>query len=242
MALSNWFIVAWDEEGNNILEIPEIEIPAYKNLKGYRIKIHKNWMYIFPSGDKPYNKRIITVYNGKMDLPNIYIETKRGNQNSIYVIITYFTGKKRKMKRIFVIAGYGFKPSGPHIHDLSEELELEPWVGCLPETVTDFKEWVNQILNPELYEDKDWCIEFGMELSGKAKEDIIKELEKNRKVILFKKAICQNQGDIYFNKRLGLEKQFHKVGKEPPRPYFELMLEGMKTDTTKSGTADKNNN
>jgi len=68
-------------------------------------------------------------------------------------------------------------------------------VGCLPETVESFKKWVAKTLKRELEEPP-----------------------------VFKPAISQNQGDIYFSERLGLPKQYQKVGEKPPKAYLGIML------------------
>jgi len=125
MALSNWFIVAWDKEGNNYLEMPKVKI------KGLTIEVIKNYLSIFKR-----NKWILDLYSGEIEGTRFSIKAKRGKQNSIYAIITWFTGiKNTKMHRLYVIAGYTFKDD--------EE------VGCLPSTVEDFKRWIKETLELE---------------------------------------------------------------------------------------------
>ena len=174
MALSNWFIVAWDENGDNYLEVPKVTDGEYT------AEVYKNWIDL-RKGDKP----IATIYSGHITVGRITIHTKKGKQQSICGFIEWFEGEGDNIEThtIYFIAGYTFKDDED--------------VGCLPETIEDFKKWVNRVLKEEYFTEEP---------------------------IKFKPAISQNQGDLFFSKELGLPRQYQKVGEKPPKAYFDIML------------------
>ena len=128
MALSNWFIVAWDKNGDNYLEIPKITDGEYT------VEVYKNWIDV-RNKDKP----IATIYSGHIEIGRITIHTKKGKQNSIYGFIEWFEGEGDNIEThtIYFIAGYAFKDD--------EE------VGCLSETVKDFETWISKVLKEEYF-------------------------------------------------------------------------------------------
>ena len=125
MALSNWFVVAWNKDGDNYLEMPKVKI------KGFTIEVYKNSICLYRR-----EKWLMDIYSGEIEGTSFSIKAKRGKQNSIYAIITWFTGTKNiKMHRLYVIAGYTF------VDDED--------IGCLLSTVEDFKQWVKETLEKD---------------------------------------------------------------------------------------------
>ena len=119
MALSNWFIVMWNTNGESYLDTPEISV------NDYTIEVYKNWIQI-----NYKDKWIMDVLSGSTEGNGFTIQAERGKQQSIYAIIEWMADGK--VNKLYVIAGYTF------IDDED--------VGCLPETVKHFQKWVERTL------------------------------------------------------------------------------------------------
>jgi hypothetical protein len=191
MALSNWFILAWDNDGKPLLEYPPVESEMYK------VRIYKNWLYIYPVGDEPHNKRIVTVYSGKLELHYFTIYAKRGRQGSIYAVVSLMKfdaeDNYHGTENYYYIAGYNY-------NDIPDDYTP---IGCEVETVEDYKKWVKHLNEEELVHLPD-----------------------------FEPAIYQNQGDLIFNRDIGLPKRTYTVGVDKPETTYLGIALGMDEEKT----------
>jgi len=207
MALTNWFIVLWNEYGEpirpgSIVKVGDIKVEIYKN---------KIFLYF-------KDQSIATIWDGHIDVWPIVVSAKRGLQFSVYFMIKWYEEKEDDLSEthyLFGIAGEGYDDHGK-------------WVGCLPETIKDFRDWAFREFNRdllEIIEDEEFLKELSS-LSGKSVEEIREEEKSKLRHIPWKPGRIYNQGDLYFVEALNLPDQYQLEGCDPPRPYFELILLG----------------
>lgn len=207
MALTNWFIVLWNEYGESIRPGSIVKVGDVK------VEIYKNKIFLYYEGQK-----IATIWEGVIEAWPIEISAKRGLQFSVYFMIKWYEKKGDDLSEthyLFGIAGDGYD-------------DLGNWVGCLPETIKDFKDWAFQEFNRDLLEilEDEKFLEQLSRLSGEPVEKIREEERQKLKYIPWKPGKIYNQGDLYFSEALGFPDQYQLEGCNAPRPYFEIMLFG----------------
>lgn len=211
MALSNWFMVAWDEEFDPINYIPKL------TAEGIDLHLRKNWLSLLTfEGEKQQHN--FTVESGTISFYPFNIEASRGPQNSIFFKISKHLEDGTE-KIFYGIAGYGYKK--------------DDWVGCEPETLEKFKEWLEWLENKDDDYFDEQFVQVIAEATDKPIVDLrdeflvyIKEAEEQRFVadIAITEAKCYNQGDIYFAEQFNAIPESSEIGGKQITPFLNESL------------------
>jgi hypothetical protein len=97
MALSNWDLLAINEEGEAIEGIFRSEDAC--------VEIYKNWLYFYKEGEKGFN---ITLYNGNLECGNLNIYAERGPQEGVFCVCTFYDRKKDMYKAMIGSGVYAY--------------------------------------------------------------------------------------------------------------------------------------
>jgi hypothetical protein len=239
MALSNWDSLAIGPDGKSAKT-------SFK-IGEHELEIYKNWLYVI-KGEDEKDRDVVQINAGDIHTGPFSIQAKRGSQDSILFVASHYIGKDEdsenwgrryfagigcygfgdrfeeycKLKGIEYIpyefstsiegksyVGYWDKEKNPGdrevLVEIEEEFDLNPWVGVLPETLEELKSYIQEVLEPDLEWNKNEAKWFNS--------------------IDWDNLTRANQGDLFFQDKLGLEPQETLVG-EQGTPIIMKMIKG----------------
>jgi len=244
MALSNWDTLAIDLDGNPISGV--FISPKSKA----QIEIYKNWAYIHDSkvwhkGGNFINNVVAEIKSGSFTYQDIHIEAIRGPQNGTYIAcwtVEYVKAKEKGQTEALYhgmigCGVYGFKG--------------EDWVGVTKESFDFLKNWISK---KEPVWDSDEEIEFfvggfkeAIKDRSKMPESPTRDMtveqfrddlksqtryvfDKEIATVDFSKAVRFCQGDMFFEDKLGIDKNATPVG-QAEEPVLIQALKGEEEKT-----------
>jgi len=180
MALSNWDTMAWNAKG-------ESTIGTFVCPDGVILEIYKNWLYIHDKKawwqGMPFCKPVVMqISKGEIQYVGLSIYAERGPQESIFVYTKYHDYQSKIDDSFFGIGCYGYVE--------------DKWVGVLPSTVIQFKQWLQDLQRNE----------------GIALPEL-------------KDGLRYNQGDAYFADVLGVAIPASKAGETEPTILSHILKE-----------------
>jgi hypothetical protein len=256
MALSNWDLLAFNNEGkscNGVLENPGSGILG--GSRGSKVEIYKNWLYVHNkkmwNKGLGYNRPVIAeIWSGDINLSGFEIHVIRGSQDSIFIYVETKKYLKKKIitKRMAGIGCCGYSDILPILIKKAGVKE-EDWDDIFESTCSyDNKTTITLHCSKKENEDiKYEKFEFTETDELKSKwigvlsstyDEFIKWLKERETEDEFTKdyfdwinsfEIAQrcNQGDMYFAKHLGIDIPNTKIG-EVDTPVLEKIVENIK--------------
>jgi hypothetical protein len=179
MALSNWAILAWNENGE--------PCDGRLEAEGVSISIYKNWIYVrdekaWKEGSMFNKPTIMEISEGQIEYHRFKIIAKRGKNNEVFVLAEY-SGNQKETKQLIGIGAYAYDDDGNYVGVTEEtkgeffnwiRISKEDWWFPMLIDVTKIKEFKTFNQGDKYIADK-----FGLETPVNTDEPILSKALKN---------------------------------------------------------------